>query len=399
MEKIFVIDSIIGFLAFNGKNRIIDKVLFPKTPEKVAEKLLKIEEGELVDEVEQLIKRLSEKTGIFVFENDGLAKKVHEKFGVKVEVEKASSVGEYLRSNLSSLAVEVGFVSKPEEFYDFTREVSTIATKLKVRKEAMKRDKIIIQLINTLDELDKTMNLFAGRIGEWYGLHFPELSKIVDSHETYARLVKNLGFRENFTVEELTKLGLPKSKAEKLAELAQNSIGAPMNEEDMESLQTVCDLYLGMVKTRRYISEKIEELMEEVAPNLKAVAGHTLGARLIALGGGLEELAKLPASTFQILGAEKALFRALRTGAKPPKHGIIFQHPLVHQSPKWQRGKISRALAGKLAIAARIDVFTGINQGEKLKAELEKRVKEIKEKYKTPPIKPKKFKKKRKGKR
>ena len=172
MEKIFVIDSVIGFLAFNGKNRIIDKVLFPKTPEKVSEKLLKIEEGELVDEIEQLIKRLGGKAEVFVFENDGLAKKVHEKFGVKVEVEKASGAGEYLRSNLSSLAVEVGFVSKPEEFYDFTREVSTIVAKLKVRKEAMKRDKIIIQLINTLDELDKTMNLFAGRIGEWYGLHF-----------------------------------------------------------------------------------------------------------------------------------------------------------------------------------------------------------------------------------
>ncbi|RLI04337.1 C/D box methylation guide ribonucleoprotein complex aNOP56 subunit, partial [Candidatus Bathyarchaeota archaeon] len=100
------------------------------------------------------------------------------------------------------------------------------------------------------------------------------------------------------------------------------------------------------------------------------------------------------ASTFQILGAEKALFRFLRSGSKPPKHGVIFQHPLVHQSPRWQRGKIARALAGKLTIAARIDAFGGQNQGAKLRADLEKRVEEIREKYKSPPPKPKKHKKK-----
>jgi len=396
-SKLFIIDSLMGILAFNEKNEIVDKVLFPKNPEKVAEKILRIESGEVIGEVEQLIKRLdgSKKDITFVFENDSLAKKVHEKFNVKVEVEKPTAAGEYLRGNIGSLAVQVGFVEKPEEFYDFTRETSTILTRIKVKEKAMRRDKVIIQLISTLDELDKTLNLFAGRIGEWYGLHFPELSKIVDSHETFARLIKNFGLRENFDVEALTKLGLPKSKAEKIVESAEVSIGAPMEKEDIQTLQTVCDLYLEMAKTRKFLSEKIEELMEEVAPNLKAVAGHTLGARLIALGGGLEELARLPASTFQVLGAEKALFRALRTGAKPPKHGIIFQHPFVHQSPRWQRGKIARALAGKLAIAARIDAFSGVNQAGKLKAELEKRVQEIKEKYKTPPPKPKKSKKKR----
>ncbi|RLG91752.1 MAG: C/D box methylation guide ribonucleoprotein complex aNOP56 subunit [Candidatus Hecatellales archaeon] len=385
-----------GILAFNEKNEVVEKVLFPKDAEKVAEKILRIEAGWLIDEVEELFKKLDGfKDAVFVFENEGLARSVHEKFNVKVEVEKPSTAGEYLRGNLGSIAVKVGFVEKPEEFYGFIRETSTVLTRIKVRKKAMRRDKIVIQLINTLDELDKTLNLFAGRIGEWYGIHFPELNKIVDSHETYARLVKSFGLRENFNVESLTKLGLPESKAKKIVESAKNSIGAPMDEKDIETLQTVCGLYLEMAKTRRLLSEKIEELMEDVAPNLKAVAGHTLGARLIALGGGLEELAKLPASTFQVLGAEKALFRALRTGAKPPKHGVIFQHPFVHQSPRWQRGKIARALAGKLAIAARIDAFSGVNQAGKLKAELEKRVQEIKEKYKTPPPKPKKSKKKR----
>lgn len=395
-SKLFIVDSLIGVLAFNEKNEVMDKALFPKNPEKVAEKILKIESGELIDEVEKLIRRLtaSKKDIILIFENDSLARKTCEKFNVRVEVEKPTVAGEYLRGNVSLLATQIGFVEKPEEFYNFIRETSTILTRIKVKEKTMRRDKVIIQLISTLDELDKTLNLFIGRIGEWYGLHFPELSKIIDSHETFAKLIKNFGLRKNFDVEALTKLGLPRSKAEKIVKSAEASIGAPMDEEDIKTLQTVCNLYLEMSKTRRFLSEKIEELMEEVAPNLKAVAGHTLGARLIALGGGLEELARLPASTFQVLGAEKALFRALRTGAKPPKHGVIFQHPFVHQSPRWQRGKIARALAGKLAIAARIDAFSGVNQAEKLKAELEKRVQEIKEKYKSPPPKPKKLKKK-----
>ena len=127
--------------------------------------------------------------------------------------------------------------------------------------------------------------------------------------------------------------------------------------------------------------------MGQICTNVKAVAGSNLGGRLIALAGGLERLAKFPASTVQVLGAEKALFRSLRTGSRPPKHGIIFQHQLIHQAPRWQRGKIARALAGKIAIAARIDAFTQTDNSAKLKMDLEKRVKEIHEKYPHPPQK------------
>jgi len=99
-------------------------------------------------------------------------------------------------------------------------------------------------------------------------------------------------------------------------------------------------------------------------------------------------MAKLPASTIQVLGAEKALFRALKTKARPPKHGIIFQHPLIHDAKRWQRGKIARALAGKLAIAARVDAFSGKYAGDALKADLEKRIEEITERYEKPPPPP-----------
>jgi nucleolar protein 56 len=126
-------------------------------------------------------------------------------------------------------------------------------------------------------------------------------------------------------------------------------------------------------------------LMDEVAPNVKAIVGSLLGARLIALTGGLANLARMPASTIQVLGAEKALFRSLKTGTRPPKHGIIFQHTLIHEAKRWQRGKMARAIAGKLAIAARTDAYSSKYLGDGLKASLDRRVTEIQEKYAEPP--------------
>jgi nucleolar protein 56 len=129
----------------------------------------------------------------------------------------------------------------------------------------------------------------------------------------------------------------------------------------------------------------MDSLMEEVAPNIKAIVGSLLGARLIALTGGLANLARMPASTIQVLGAEKALFRSLKTGTRPPKHGIIFQHTLIHEAKRWQRGKMARAIAGKLAIAARTDAYSSKYIGDGLKASLDRRITEIQQKYAEPP--------------
>jgi nucleolar protein 56 len=126
--------------------------------------------------------------------------------------------------------------------------------------------------------------------------------------------------------------------------------------------------------------------MEHVAPNIKDILGSTIGARMIAKVGGLDKLAVLPASTIQVLGAEKALFRALKTGTRPPKHGILFQHSLVHSSPRWQRGKIARVLATKVALAARVDAYSGIRDPSIVK-KLQERIDEIRAKYKEPTAK------------
>ena len=127
--------------------------------------------------------------------------------------------------------------------------------------------------------------------------------------------------------------------------------------------------------------------MEIVAPNISAILGSAVGARILAKAGSLKRLATMPASTIQVLGAEKALFRALKTGAQPPKHGLLFQHQLVHASPRWQRGKIARAVAAKAAIAARVDVY-GAGRNDTLLEKLNIRVTEIGVKYKDQPERP-----------
>ena len=384
--KATIVESIIGIFGFNENEKIVEKILFPKDVEKIANVLGRIQAGEVTDEVIELIKKLQVNGyETFAFESEALAMEVHRKLGIKVEIEKPSKVGEYLRGNLGKIAVEAKLVKKPEDIHELIHQVSLALTKVKVRRAAEKRDLLVTQAIQALDDLDKTLNLFAGRIREWYGLHFPELSNLVDKHETYLKLVVNLGWRSNFTIENLEKEGFPKGKAQAITNSAQTSMGADIDDRDLKEIQELCTNTLELYKIRHTLEEYIDVTTGEVAPNIKDLVGASLGARLISIAGSLQNLAKMPASTIQVLGAEKALFRALRTGAKPPKHGIIFQHPAIHQAQRWQRGKIARALAGKLAISARIDAFTGKYAGEELKKSFEKRVTEIMKNYKSPP--------------
>ncbi|HIE13735.1 TPA: C/D box methylation guide ribonucleoprotein complex aNOP56 subunit, partial [Candidatus Bathyarchaeota archaeon] len=216
---------------------------------------------------------------------------------------------------------------------------------------------------------------------------FPELNRLLDRHETYARLVNDLRERKNFTFEKLLEEGLPKTKALRVFVAAQASMGTDLSETDIKLLTEFSEYILELYRLRDSLDQYLDDLMSNVAPNIHAITGATLGARLISLAGGLDNLAKMPASTIQVLGAEKALFRALKTGSRPPKHGVIFQHHFIHEAKRWQRGKIARLLAGKIAIAARIDAYSGKYIGDSLQRDLEKRLSEIKEKYQKPKIK------------
>jgi nucleolar protein 56 len=384
--KATIVESVIGVFGFGEDNELAEKVFFPKDPQKTAERLRKIEAGTVIKEISSLVDKLrAEGYTHFVFENQEMARNAQENLNIKASSEASSEAGKRLRENLEKFALDLGFVEKPEQLRAWVHNVSIELAKMKVKTTVERRDLLVAQAVQTVDDLDKSLNVFMSRVREWFGLHYPELDRMVDKHETYARLVVNLGTRENFTAENLEKEGLPKAKSQKLAKVAAASMGADLGDVDLTQIQDMCRSVLELYGVRQSLEKYVDSVMEEVAPNTKVIGGSLVGARLLALAGGLMNLAKLPASTIQVLGAEKALFRSLKTKARPPKHGIIFQHPLIHDAKRWQRGKIARALAGKLAIAARVDAFSGKYAGDELKADLEKRIEEIKKRYEKPP--------------
>ncbi len=382
--KAYIADLIIGAFAYDEEGRLIDYELAPKNIDEAVEWALKVEEGEVYGPLARLLEKLSDKKYIVIVEDDALARSISKR-GFETGVEVANKYAFKARDNLFNLAIETGFSSSESDLLDWLFEAELEYTRRKLRKAAAKRDLLAAQAIRAIDDIDKTVNLYVARLREWYSVHFPELNDLVKDHENYVRIVAELGDRSNITKEALENLGFSEEKARKIAEAAFNSIGADLSEFDVEALQTLARIIHELYSLRARLTEYIEQIMKEVAPNITAIVGPLLGARLISLAGSLEKLARLPASTIQVLGAEKALFRALRTGGKPPKHGVIFQYPDIHRSPRWQRGKIARALAAKLAIAAKVDAFTGRFIGDKLREELRKRIEEIKKVYAKPP--------------
>ncbi len=349
--------------------------------------LYDIEQGRLSEEILEFIASNVEKDDELVVEDSDLGRFISNSLrGVRVESATGSDAILKARENLTSI-IEKTIGVKPQEYYSLVHELMLQLTRLKVKEVAEKRDLFVAQAISALDDVNKTINLFASRVREWYSLHFPELDELVEEHEDYLKIVSSIGFRSKMTKEKLKELGIKDDVAERIVKAARSSMGADLTEFDLEAIRLISDAGLRLYAIRRSLEKYIDEAMYEVAPNIRGLVGSLLGARLISLAGSLDKLAKLPASTIQVLGAEKALFRALRYGAKPPKHGVIFQHPLIHRSPKWQRGKIARALAAKLAIAARIDAFSGEYRADELKEDLEKRVEEIKTLYAKPPVK------------
>lgn len=283
-----------------------------------------------------------------------------------------------------------------KEFQEAVRQYALEEAEARIRQLSGKPDLQAMEAVLALDEVDKTSNLLTARIREWYGLHFPELSSFIEDPKLYSELVSTFKTRENFREEELLKLGISPRKAEALIIASERSKGGALSPEDAAKIASLAQEIPHLLQIRDKLAKHVENIMEKFCPNLAKIAGATIGARLLAKAGSVDRLARLPGSTIQILGAEKALFRALRTGAKPPKHGILFQHQAVHSAPKWQRGKIARSLASKIAIAARIDAFRGTPETG-LEEKFERRLEEIRVKYREPPEKKVETKEWRKG--
>jgi nucleolar protein 56 len=382
----YVVESLIGILGFDDSLKLIHKSVFQRDPEEISKIISRLQQGELTENVDDVVTTLVEHGfDELVSEDEQLANSITKKYGVRVRVETPSAAGRLVRSTITRLSEEVGFAADPKELHSLLYEVNLSLTRQRIRGAAERRDKLIVQAIEAIDDIDKTLNLFASRIREWYGLYFPELDKLVENHESFAALVSRIGDRKEFTKDHLLSVGrFSDALSAEIERQAKTSMGARIAEYDLSRIRDFASVIAESYKIRSEIEEYVNEIMKEVAPNVTGLAGPMIGARLLSLAGGLAELSRLPASTIQVLGAEKALFRALRTGAKPPKHGIIFQHPFIHRASWWQRGKTARVLAGKLSIAAKIDAYSGEYQADELKYLLEKRIEEIKRKYPRP---------------
>jgi nucleolar protein 56 len=265
------------------------------------------------------------------------------------------------------------------------RDFSLAWSSLKIQEASQQLDLHISQSINGLDEIDKILNTVGTRMREWYGLHFPELDNLLQNIVTYAQIVSQAGRRDNITKDFLATLDIPDNRIDIIIQTSLRSKGGKITDENLIILQSLANQVISLNQIRKNLEQHVESAMEEVAPNLRELLTASVGARLIAKAGSLKRLASLSSSTIQILGAEKALFRTLKTGANPPKHGLLFQHPVIHSAPKWQRGKLARAISAKAAIAARVDFFNhNVETTNLLRTKLNNRILEIQEKYKEP---------------
>lgn len=251
----------------------------------------------------------------------------------------------------------------------------------KVKFNVHRVDNMIIQSIALLDQLDKDVNTFSMRIREWYSYHFPELVKIVPENYLYAKVTKFIKNRKNLSeesLEGLEEIVMDSAKAQAILDASRSSMGMDISPVDLLNIEMFASRVVALANYRSQLATYLRAKMEGVAPNLASLIGDQVGARLIAHAGSLTNLAKYPASTVQILGAEKALFRALKVRGNTPKYGLIFHSTFIGRAGAKNKGRISRYLANKCSIASRIDCFSEMPThifGEKLKQQVEDRLK------------------------
>ncbi|MBI2542929.1 MAG: C/D box methylation guide ribonucleoprotein complex aNOP56 subunit [Candidatus Aenigmarchaeota archaeon] len=338
----YLVKTFIGIFALDENRKVVSFRPFPKDGSDVASRLDEKEPKEYKE-----IKIELKQKGFKTFVDDDEKSK------------------ELVNQNLRKYAIEYKFSKDVLEFNQFLSKVNQEVSKRKIKSQ-VSRDSLVINTNNAIDELDKSINIFVERMREFYGLHFPEMDRLVSDHEKYAEIIKKYGTREKISDSELKKF-------------AEDSMGIEFTGEDVGIASILADNVIELYNLRKKLSDYLGNLLKEVAPNFSALGGDLIAAKLISRAGGMDRLSKMPSSTIQLLGSEKALFRFLRSKgrSKSPKYGLIYNHPLIQNSPADKQGKIARLLASKLSIAARIDYYSGEYRGDEMKKELHEKVKEI----------------------
>lgn len=244
------------------------------------------------------------------------------------------------------------FGVKREEYRKKCFEIT--AEKLRV---SVNKDNFLVQAISEINEIDKLVNMLSRRLNEHAGLYLPELYGAINDNKTFARLIST------------------KTKQELMKDLKlEKTIGADLDKKDVEPIIALAKQIVSLFGLRDKTEIYSESILKEYMPNVHHILGTMITAKLMLIAGSLKHLAMFPASTIQMLGAEVALFRHLKTGAKCPKYGFLITHPLVANAKPKDKGRFARMLADKVSIAARIDYFKGEFRGDKLLEELEKKL-------------------------
>jgi len=326
---------IAGVFIFDENKKLIDYKLFKKDPEQIAKKLDMFEKHNSFDELDELKKKYN------------------------LVIEQPNPASDFLRENLRKIVIEVKFVKNQNELNELMNKVSIIQVKSKI-SSMEKRDKLIVQAVSAYSDVDKIINYMIERLREWYGLHYPEFS--IQNHEKFTEYVIKYGYRENF-------------------EKFEKSMGMKLKKEDIEIIQEYAKHLKNMYELRKDIENYLNKVVPEEVPNLNALLGSILAAKLLAQAGSLEKLAKMPSSAIQLLGAEKSLFKYLKgkEGMKgPPRFGILFVHPDIQTSKRELQGRIARLLSSKLTLAARADFYSKQDISKQLLTDYKEKLSKIK---------------------
>lgn len=373
--KVYVALQPYGIMLFDEKGALLRSSPFPRDPEIIARTL---RDGTRLKEIlKELISGIDSDNLIV---NDASLKTLLEELGVNSLLSPEEKLFREMRKSPMKYVSQIWGDLKQKDYFYLLNELGVLLTRSRVREKLSSLDQQVIKAVDFIDHSNKALNVVAPTIREWYSIHFPELNDLLEDHYEFIKLVSMEPDRNKLKEEILSRAGFDEKKVRKILEAARNSIGAELDEEDLQAIRKAASSWLALYEAKREMESYVEDLMRRAAPNLSAVVHPLVGARLIAIAGSLERLANLPASSVQILGAHKAIFMHLTRGAKPPKHGVIFQAKEVRNAPKNLRGKIARLLATKIVIAARVDVYGGGKFiGDRLRKEIDEKLRKYAE--------------------
>lgn len=385
--------SAFGAFVLNQNNDVIAKQVFYPDSAIAVKNLLAIGQGETTDVIRSVVSEVVKSGSNEICVEDQMLARVLSKIeGITVKIADDDGVIKWFRENLWEYLRQLDIEKSQEEIASYRYDVAIRISKARLSAASEEQDLLVKNAIDAIDEIDKAINVLVMRVREWYSIHHPSLSEIVQDQEQFASVLKSCCGKENMTRNCLGMIGLQESIIEQIMKTLTSDIGPDLKEPDLAIIQSLARTIDGLYGARRELESYVTTVMEEISPNMTALVGSLIGARLISLAGSLKELARKPSSTIQVYGAEKALFRSLKTGTDPPKHGIIYRVPEINSAPYWQRGKIARALAGKLSIAARIDAYADRKVGDELRESFLSRIEEIQKQNPEAPVKPPKSK-------